>query len=270
MSAELELDPYLNPKEKDTSLETEPTLWRRLCLEGLGTFALAFNAELANALPFGHFVAGGYLVCILFLGLQVSGSHMNPAITLCILCRYGMPLFQVLCMVAVQCLCAIFGAVIAYGVIKSRGDNVTPLGPHDYAPINPSLLMVNDATGFPLTILLEIVLTFGFCCIALTCASAIKNRVSSTQMLVLMSYTVLCVAVMGPVSGSVLNPAVGLAQNIVGSFKWEEEGARDLWVFVMSTCVGGMLAGLTFRAIHAIKNREKRHIHPSFVVNSNV
>ncbi len=265
-----ELDPYLNPKEKDTSLETEPTLWRRLCIEGLGTFALGFNAELSGAIPFGGYIAGGYLVSVLFLGLQVSGSHMNPAITLTILCRYGMPILHVILFAATQCLCALFGATVAYGIIRSRDNFTTPLFSNDYAPTAPGLLMVQDYTGYPLTILLEILLTFGFCSIALTCASAAKNRVSSVQMLILMTYTILCVNVMGPISGSVLNPAVGLALNIVGSYKYEDEGARDLAIFAASTCIGGIIAGLGFRLIHAIKSREPRPIHASYKVHSKV
>ena len=266
------LDPYLNPKEKDTSLETEPTLWRKLLVEGLGTFLLGFTAELSVDIPFGGYVAGAFLVTVLFFGLQVSGSHMNPAITLTVMARYGMPLFSsirdVVLFGATQCLCALGGATIAFAIFFENRKMHDKLFPNDYAPNIPALLEVKDATGYPLTILFELVLAFGFCCIALTCASAVKNRVSSSQMLILMTYTMLCANVMGPISGAVLNPAVGLALNIVGAYHYEDRGAKDLWVFAIATCGGGLLAGSVFRLVAWYKNKQPRSVHASFKINS--
>jgi len=261
-------------KDIDTSVELEPTLWRRLAIESLGTYALAFNVELTNGNPQAGPIIGFFLVCILFLGLQISGPHMNPAITMMVLGRKGMNLVHAALMIGTQIVSAILGALSAYSIIQTRHGNVTP-DPYlpegaDHAPVQPIFVKLNEDTGYLASFFIEFSLAFVFCSIAMTCASAVKNRVSSVQMLIMAIFTTACCEIMGDISGAMLNPATCIAMNIVSSLKFPETGTAHLWIYLLSVPLGGVCSGFVFRQVQRAHTNAKLRFHPSFRINNGI
>lgn len=209
---------------------------RKFLSELLGTFAMVFagtgaiviNAEsggaithLGVALTFGLIV----LAMIYTLG-DVSGAHMNPAVTVAFAAAGLFPFASVLLYLAAQ----ISGALLA------------SLTLHFLFPQNPTLGATLPA-GLPMqSFALEIILSAILMFVILNVSHGSKEK-GITAGIVVGSVIALEALFAGPICGASMNPARSLAPAIVSG------NLQHLWIYLLAPVLGMLVAILLFRVV---------------------
>ena len=201
----------------------------RLVAEFLGTFALVFagtgalviNQETQGvithpgvALTFGLIV----LAMIYALG-DVSGAHLNPAVTTAFAVAGRFPWCDVTGYVAAQTV----GAFAASGLLRFL------------FPANSTLGATLPAGAAGQSFVLEVVLTFLLMLVILSVSTGAKEK-GITAGIAVGAVIVLEAMFAGPISGASMNPARSLAPAVVGGH------LQSLWVYLTAPVLGAWMA----------------------------
>jgi len=214
----------------------EPTRSRRALAEGIGTFALVFAGT--GAIVVDHATGGAitHLGISLAFGLvvmtmiyavgDVSGAHLNPAVTLGFWAARRLPAQDVAPYVAAQCAGALLASAVLWAMF----------------PETPTLGVTTPAGGLAQSFVAEVILTFLLMFVILGVATGAREKGVMAGAAV--GATVgLAALVGGPVSGASLNPARSLGPALVaGELSW-------LWLYFAAPIVGGQLAVLGCRCV---------------------
>ena len=207
----------------------------RLFAEFLGTFALVFIGAGVNAtaLAFG---GGGLVAAALANGLtvlavieavgDVSGAHLNPAVSLGFTVAGRLPVRTLFPYIAAQCL----GALAAGGLIVV----LTP--EQAAAAVNVPHI------GAWRAVLLEATLTWLLMFVILRVATGPKEKgiIAGTA---IGGTVALCILMGGPASGASMNPARSLGPALATL------SLDGLWVYLTAPFVGAALAVPTHRLL---------------------
>jgi glycerol uptake facilitator protein len=265
----------------------QPSLREACAAELVGTFLLVFFgcgavhvAVVLGALHGGWQVASvwGFAVALAVYAVgNISGAHINPAITLALTCWSGFPRGRVLPYVASQLagafvaavvLFVIFGATIAayeekHGIDRGKpGSEVTAAMYGEYFP-NPTIELHGAGTSARLENLTTPVAAFaevlGTAVLAFLvfAYSDPRNRGGPGERLApfFVGMTVaLVVTLLGPMTQSCLNPARDFGPRIFASLAgwgtYAFTGPRDVWatllVYLLSPVVGAVLGGFVY------------------------
>lgn len=211
---------------------------RKLAAETIGTFALVFAgtgaivindvsggtvSHVGIALTFGLIV----LAMIYALG-DVSGCHLNPAVTLgfCLARRFEARL--VVPYVASQCC----GAILASATLRFMFPTHTSLG---------STRPAGDALQ---SFILEFILTLILMFVILSVSSGSKEKGLLAGVAV-GSVIALEALFAGPICGASMNPARSLAPAIVS------QNLDALWIYLTAPVLGAGAGVLACRCVHA-------------------
>ena len=218
--------------------DPQPGDWRRrLAAEAFGTFALVFvavGADTMAAVSGGEVsaaaraVAPGLMVAALIYSIgDVSGAHLNPAVSLAFTLRRLFPARWLAGYWAAQ----VVGAFAATAVLRVLFGGAVQAGVS--APHVPA------ATA----LVLEVILTWLLVTIIL--GTADRHRIVGPDAALAVGATiVLCGLIAGPIDGASMNSARSLAPALVtGSL-------ADLWIYVLGPVVGAALAVLLTRHLH--------------------
>ncbi|HXK15227.1 MAG TPA: aquaporin [Gaiellaceae bacterium] len=210
----------------DPSLE-----WRRLVAELVGTFFLvlvAAGAVVVGAVSHGDVsrsaavTAPGLLVMAIILSIgDVSGAHLNPAVTLAFSLRGDFPWRRVPGYVLAQCAGAILACLVLwgmYGKVGALGATEPGASIHDWQAM-----------------LTELVLTVGLVTTILGTASRAQN-VGHLSAVAVGGYIVLAGLWSSPISGASMNPARSLGPDVTLG------DVRHLWVYLVGPAAGAVLA----------------------------
>ncbi|MBQ8299168.1 MAG: MIP family channel protein [Clostridia bacterium] len=209
-----------------------------LVLFGCGSAAVAGGTlgTLGIALAFGlSIVAMAYVIG------NVSGCHINPAVSLAMLINKKLSVKEFVCYVVAQIIGAFAGAGLLYFIINNSASldvATTGLGANGYGALS------SVGLGLIGAILVEIILTFVFIYTILGVTSdASKSSVAG----IVIGLTLTFVHIMGiPLTGTSVNPARSLAPAVlVGG-----EALSQVWVFLVAPLVGSALAALAFKALN--------------------
>lgn len=218
--------------------------------EFIGTFVLVFMG-CGSAVLLGVDASGGHLAVALAFGLSIvamayvigniSGCHVNPAVSLAMLISKKMKPSEFVGYVIAQVLGAIAGAAVLKCVSGMAGiDNTGALGSNGVGSL-----------GVGGALIVEIILTFIFVFVILGVTSdETKGSVSG----IVIGLTLTFVHIVGiPLTGTSVNPArsIGPALFAGGS------ALSELWVFIVAPLVGALLAALVFRLVVSVKQQAK-------------
>ena len=211
-----------------------------LVLFGCGSAAIAGSSlgTLGIALAFGlSIVAMAYVIG------NISGCHINPAVSLAMLINKKMSLKDFCFYVIAQVLGAILGTAILYAIISCCGLNVAEVGLGANGFDSASSVNLNMLGA----ILVEVILTFVF--IYTILGVTLDDKKSSVAGIVI-GLTLAFVHIMGiPLTGTSVNPARSLAPAIfLGG-----TALQQVWVFIVAPFVGSALAAIVFKFL----NKEK-------------
>ena len=194
---------------------------------------------------------GGYILTSLAFGLSivamaycvgnVSGCHINPAVSLGVLLAGRMEKKDFLGYVIAQCAGAFVGAAILALIFKLGGvkDMTGGLGSNGLAGVNGSAVA---------GLLVEILLTFIFvlCILGVT---APKAKHGSFGGLVI-GLTLTGVHILGiGLTGTSVNPARSFGPALIAAFTGNTAPIACLWVFIVGPLLGAALAAVTYKAL---------------------
>lgn len=210
--------------------------WRRLIAEFTATFFLVLVAAgvgmVADAYPGsispamkGAAIGLVIMAMILFVG-KISGTHMNPAVTLAFALRGDFPWKRVPGYMAVQFAAGFLAAIVLtalVGVSASKG------GSYPGADTSPLTAMF-----------VEMLITFGLVSVVMGTASGAQS-VGTFAAFGVGGFIALSAMWAGPLSGASMDPARTLGPNVIGG------DLGPLWVYFVGPFAGAILAvGLAY------------------------
>lgn len=212
---------------------------KKYCAEVIGTMTLVFMG-CGSAMALGCDVPGGHLAVALCFGLSiiatayvignVSGCHLNPAVSFAMLISKRMDAKDFVGYVIAQ----VIGAIIGAGLLKM----LTGFGMPDLTGgLGTNGVATLGVTG---SIVIEVILTFFFVFVILgVTADESKGSVAG----LVIGLSLVFVHIVGiPLTGTSVNPArsIGPALFVGG------DALANVWVFVVGPLVGAALAALVY------------------------
>lgn len=206
----------------------------------VGCDAASGSGYLLTALAFGlSIVAMAYCVG------NVSGCHINPAVSLGVLLNGGMETGDFVGYVVSQCLGALAGAGVLAAIFGLGG--VTDLT-GGYGTNGLSGVGGNAAAG----LLVEVVLTFIFVLTILGVTDKKAGHGSFGGLVIGLSLTFVHILGIG-LTGTSVNPARSIGPAIVAAVSGNSAPMGCLWVFIVGPLLGATLAAVVYKFIASEK-----------------
>ncbi|MBQ7432754.1 MAG: MIP family channel protein [Lachnospiraceae bacterium] len=213
-----------------------------LVILGCGT-AMLVGCDAANG--------GGYILTALAFGLtivamaysigNISGCHINPAVSLGVLLTGGMDAKDFVGYVISQCIGALAGAAILAAIfgLGNVTDMTGGFGSNGLAGVNDSVVA---------GLLVEIVLTFIFVTAILGVTSKKANHGSFGGLVIGLTLVVVHILGIG-LTGTSVNPARSFGPALVAAISGNTAPIASLWVFIVGPLVGAALAAVVYKAL---------------------
>ncbi len=193
----------------------------------------------------------GYLLTALAFGLSIvamaycigniSGCHINPAVSLAVLISGGMNAKEFFTYVIAQILGAFVGsglltAIFATGFVT---DQTGGFGANGLAGVNGSVIA---------GLLVELILTFIFVLVILGVTSKKANHGSFGGLIIGLSLTFVHIFGIG-LTGTSVNPARSIAPAVFAAINGNMAPLSALWVFIVAPFVGAALAAIVYKGL---------------------
>ncbi len=204
----------------------------------VGCNAASGSGYLLTALAFGLTIVGmAYCVG------NISGCHINPAVSLGVLLSGGMSVKEVFCYVGSQCVGALLGSGLLAAIFSLGGvnDMTGGFGSNGLAGVN----------GSPVAgLLVEIVLTFIFVLTILGVTSKKAGHGSFGGLVIGLTLTLVHILGIG-LTGTSVNPARSLGPAIVAALTDNTAPITQVWVFIVGPFIGAALAAGLYKWLEA-------------------
>jgi len=196
---------------------------------------------------------GGYILTALAFGLvivgmaycvgNISGCHINPAVSLGVLMSGGITVKDFLGYVVSQCLGALAGAGLLGAIFGLGGvkDMTGGFGSNGLAGVGGSAVA---------GVLVEIVLTFIFVMTILGVTSKKAGHGSFGGLVI--GLTLVLVHILGiGLTGTSVNPARSFGPALVAAFAGNAAPLSCLWVFIVGPMVGAAMAAVVYKFLES-------------------
>ena len=200
----------------------------------VGCDAAAGSGYILTALAFGLVIVGmAYCVG------NISGCHINPAVSLGVLLTGGMKVKDFVGYVIAQCLGALAGAGLLDLIFSLGGvtDKTGGLGTNGLAGVGGSV-----AAG----LIVEILLTFIFVLTILGVTSKNAGHGSFGGLIIGLTLTLVHIFGIG-LTGTSVNPARSFGPALVMALSGKGAPLAVLWVFIVGPFLGAALAACTYK-----------------------
>ena len=216
---------------------------KKYAAEFLGTLILVFMG-CGSAMVLGCDAAGGHLAVALAFGLaivatayvigDVSGCHINPAVSLAMFINKKLTATELAGYAAAQTC----GAIVGAGLLKMlTGFGVTDL---------TGALGANGvagAGGVGGALVVEVILTFIF---IFTILGVTSSKSNGSVAGIVIGLTLAFVHIVGiPLTGTSVNPARSIGPALLAG----GEALSNVWVFILAPLVGAALAAYAYNAM---------------------
>ena len=194
---------------------------------------------------------GGYILTALAFGLSIvamaycvgniSGCHINPAVSLGVLLAGRMEKMDFWGYVAAQCAGALVGSALLALIFKLGGvrDMTGGFGTNGLGGVNGSAIA---------GLLVEIVLTFIFVLCILGVTSPKAKHGSFGGLVIGLTLTGVHILGIG-LTGTSVNPARSFGPALVAAVAGNTAPLACLWVFIVGPLAGAALAAVTYKAL---------------------
>jgi MIP family channel proteins len=204
-----------------------------LIAEFIGTFALVFIGAGAGALGAGGLVGVAFAHGLILTGFiyavgDISGTHVNPAVTIAVLAAGKIEAARAAAYVVVQLAGGLAGAWMLSWVL---GGTESGLGATTLAST------VNHYQGFAV----EMILTFFLASVVLH--AAVSGKAGPPFGLAIGLTLAAAILMGGPLTGASLNPARTLGPAVLTG------NTAELWVYFAGPIAGGLLAAGVWRLL---------------------
>ncbi len=202
---------------------------KNLIAEFIGTFALIFIGAGALAIGSANLLGvalahGLVIVVFVYAYGHISGTHINPAVTLGLLIAGEIEFVAAIGYWIVQFLGGILGAILLNVVLPNPSDLGVTILAQGVTPVQG--------------LVIEIVLTFFL--VNTIFNTAVSGKAGNFAGLAIGLTLVFCILMGGPLTRASLNPARTLGPAIVSG------NYADMWLYFVGPCVGAILAALLY------------------------
>ncbi len=198
------------------------------------------SAYLLTALAFGLVIVGmAYCVG------NISGCHINPAVSLGVLISGGMTAKEFAGYVVAQCLGAFAGSGLLFAIFSlgSVTDMTSGFGSNGLTGVNGNIWA---------GLIVEIVLTFIFVLTILGVTSKKANHGSFGGLIIGLTLTLVHILGIG-LTGTSVNPARSFGPALMAAITGTSAPITQLWVFIVGPLVGAALAAYVYKFLEASK-----------------
>lgn len=234
---------------------------KKYVAEFIGTCVLVtFGCGTAMLVGCNAAAGSGYLLTALAFGLvivamaysigNISGCHINPAVSLGLLVSGRMKSGEFVAYCIAQCLGALAGAFLLLGIFSLGGvkdmtaaaaDKVNGLGTNGLAGVGGSAVA---------GILVEVVLTFVFVLTILGVTSEKAKHGSFAGLVIGLTLVLIHIASIG-LTGTSVNPARSLGPAIVAAIAGNTDALAVVWVFIVGPFIGAAAAGCCYKYLES-------------------
>lgn len=225
---------------------------KKYVAEFIGTMTLVIlGCGTAMLVGCDYIGSTGYILTAFAFGLtiiamaysigNISGCHINPAVSLGVLMTGGMDVKEFAGYVISQICGAFAGSLILAAIFGLGGitDMTGGYGSNGLGGVNGSVLA---------GLLVEIVLTFIFVTAILGVTSKKANHGSFAG--VVIGFTLVVVHILGiGLTGTSVNPARSIGPAIVAAFNGNTDPIACVWVFIVGPLVGAALSAVVYKAL---------------------
>jgi len=222
-----------------------------LLAEFIGTFALIFIGAGAGALGIGGLVGvalahGFVIVGFAYAYGHISGTHINPAVTLGVWAAGKIDAARAVSYIVFQIVGGIAGALVLRWVLGGTG---TGLGMTQLATsleVKGTTIAIAPVVG----LVLEAILTFFL--VNAVMNAGISGKATIPGGLAIGLTLAFCILMGGPLTGASLNPARSIGPAVAtGDF-------TNLWVYLVGPALGGIVAGLLYKTVFEERETGRR------------
>ncbi len=215
---------------------------KALVAEFIGTFALIFIGAGAGALGIGGLVGVAFAHGLVIVGFayaygHISGTHINPAVTLGVLTAGKIDAGKAAAYVVVQILGGLAGAFtlrwVLGGVVGGLGATTLAQG----LAIGDATVSISPLVG----VVLEAILTFFLVNTILN--AAVSGKAGAHSGLAIGMTLTFAILMGGPLTGASLNPARSIGPALASG------NTTNLWVYLVGPVLGAVVAGLLYRGV---------------------
>ncbi|MBO6145690.1 MAG: aquaporin [Bacilli bacterium] len=212
-----------------------------LVLFGTGIAVVTGGNIIATSLAFGlAIIASAYVIG------DISGCHVNPAVSFAMLLSNKMTRKDFLGYVVAQILGAFAGTGILFVILKATAIGVESLGANGYGSLSAANVTMLGA------FILEVVLTFIF---IYTILGVTSDEKKSNIAGIVIGLTLTFVHLFGiTITGTSVNPARSLAPAVI------QGGAAlsQVWLFIVAPLLGAALAACVFKYLNVTKKVKRK------------
>lgn len=225
---------------------------KKYIAEFLGTFALVlFGCGTAMLVGCDAASGSGYLLTALAFGLtivgmaycigNISGCHINPAVSLGCLIAGRMEAKDFIGYICAQCLGAFAGSGCLALIFNLGGvtDMTGGFGTNGLGGVNG-----NIGAG----LIVEVILTFFFVMVILGVTSGKHPHGSFGGLIIGLSLVLIHILGIG-LTGTSVNPARSLGPAIVAAIAGNMDPIAVVWIFILAPLVGGALAAVVYNSL---------------------
>ncbi|MCG8648181.1 MAG: aquaporin [Pirellulales bacterium] len=214
----------------------QASLPRRCLAELVSTFILVLIGCGAMVVDFqtgalthvGVATVWGLVVMVMIYAVgDVSGAHMNPAVSIAMALLGRMPVLDAIAYVTVQCIAAVLGAMTLHAGLG----------------LDDSLLgATTTKLDLPTAMMIELIITAILMCVVVGVSTGAKEE-GVTAGLAVGATIAMEAFVAGPLTKASINPARSLGPALV-SGEWEQ-----LWIYIVGPVLGAALGGVLHVAL---------------------
>ncbi len=209
-----------------------------LVLFGTGIAVVSGGDLVATALAFGLAI----VACAYVIG-DISGCHVNPAVSLAMLITKKMSTKDFISYVVAQVFGAIVGTGILFIILKGTDIGTASLGANGFGALSATNISMVGA------VLVEVVLTFVF---VYTILGVTSDKKYAPVAGLVIGLTLTFVHLLGiNLTGTSVNPARSLAPALfLGG-----EALKQVWVFILAPLVGAALSACVYHFLNEAKEK---------------
>jgi MIP family channel proteins len=213
-------------------------LAKELVAEFIGTFALILlgaGSGIVAGLGIGNLVSvalahGLTIMIFAYAHGHISGSHINPAVTLGLFSAGKFPAAKIVPYILAQ----LAGAIVAgYVLLAVFGDPAT----HS----NLGATLINTELGITVGTAFLLEAIGAFFLVNSVMHTAVGARAGILAPLAIGMTVTACIVFFGPLTGASVNPARTIGPAVASG------AYQDIWVYLVATSLGGILAGALYR-----------------------
>ncbi len=196
--------------------------------ELIGTFFLTLVVALSAGNALAPLAIGAILMIMVYAGGYISGGHYNPAVSTAVALTRNFGKGKIRAYFISQLVGSMSALLIAKGMTGTS-----------FAPAPTTSI-------FFAPLIAEILFTFVLSYVVLHTAISKETKGNSYYGLAIGAALLIAATVAGPISGAVLNPAIGLGAYIVGYLTGAPMKLGALVLYIVGPLVGAFLAATVY------------------------